>query len=81
MSRPQAASESQRGDLDAARAEGMDVTHWSAKQDLARRGLAWTRENFIAYNWPAEGDLPDPEDWTESELPDDLQDWNAPPPQ
>lgn len=55
----------------------MDVTHWRIKQAMASVGTEWTRENYIAWAWAG---LEIPEEWDESELPEDLQDWNAPPP-
>jgi len=60
-------------DLAEAKAAGMDVAHLWAKRDLAKLGKAWTRENYISYAWPVEGDLPD--EWDEDEIPPDLQDW------
>ncbi|RWK11861.1 hypothetical protein [Mesorhizobium sp.] len=62
-----------RGDIDAASAEGMDVTHWRIKQHLLATGREWTRQNYIDYAW-AGLDLPD--EWDEGELPEDLQNWS-----
>lgn len=73
----QAASERLRGDIDAAREAGMDVVDYQLKQRMEKRGTPWTRENYIRARWL--GELP--EEWDESELPEDLQDWSAPAPQ
>lgn len=54
----------------------MDYGDWLVRQQLEQRGLAWTRENFIEQHW--RGELP--EEWDESEIPPDLQDWSAGPP-
>lgn len=61
----------QRGEMEQARAEGMDYMDWLLKQRMAARGVAWTRENYIDEKW--RGELP--EYWDEDEIPEDLQDW------
>lgn len=65
-----------RGEIDAAREAGLEVTDYQLKQQMDARGLEWTRQNYIDFRW--RGELPD--EWDESDVPDALQDWDAPPP-
>jgi hypothetical protein len=65
------ALERQRGEIDAAREAGMDYMDWKLKQRMDAAGVAWTRDNYIAWHWG--GELP--EEWDEDEIPEDLQDW------
>lgn len=60
-----------RGEIDASREAGMDIGDWRIKQRLEKQGKAWNRENYIHAKWL--GELP--EEWDESEIPEDLQDW------
>lgn len=76
-SRLQAASARLRGDIDAARAAGMDYGDFCSKRSMEEIGLAWTRENYIRWAWAG---LDLPEEWDEDELPKGLQDWSAPAP-
>jgi hypothetical protein len=72
------ALERQRGELDAAEAAGLDIGDYRVKQALDKKGLPWTRDNYL---WEMyRGEWPDPDDWDESYLPADLQDWEAGPP-
>jgi hypothetical protein len=71
LSLPPEASDRLRGELDAAREAGMDIGDWRIKQRLEADGKPWTRENYIYRRWF--GELP--EEWDESEIPEDLQDW------
>ena len=48
------------------------ATTGSARSSTSQ-GLAWTRENFIKQKYAGEY----PEEWDESDLPNDLQDWTA----
>jgi hypothetical protein len=65
-----------RGEIDAAREAGMDVMDYKLKQRMEKRGVEWSRANYIEARWS--GELP--EEWDESELPEDLRDYDAPPP-
>jgi hypothetical protein len=65
-----------RGDIDAAREAGMDVADYELKRLILAHGREWNRETYINLRWG--GELPT--EWDESEIPEELQDWDAPPP-
>jgi hypothetical protein len=71
LSMPPEASDRLRGEMERARAEGLDYTDWLLKQRMDAAGVAWTRDNYIEWHW--NGELP--EEWDEDEIPEDLQDW------
>ena len=70
-SKPQEASDLRSGEMP----DGMDPQHWAIKQRFLAEGRPWTRDEYIRWNWPAEGDLEALEYWDEDDIPADLRDY------
>jgi hypothetical protein len=58
-----------RADIAAAQAERLEIGDYYLKQSMAKAGVDWTHENYIAWNWGCEL----PEEWDENLVPECFQ--------